>query len=80
MFIAPVFASQNRLEAAIRWIFVLGFVLSMLAFVIVSINSGLDRGDNFEIAVISITWLVLIVNGILLAILFRRRMMEKQKV
>ena len=79
LFIAPVFASRNRLEAAIRWNFGLGFVLSMLAFVIVSINLGLDRGDSFEIAVISITWLVLIVNGILLALLFRRKLKENGK-
>jgi hypothetical protein len=34
---------------------------------------GLERMDRFEIAAISVAWLVLAVNGILLGLLFRRR-------
>jgi hypothetical protein len=48
----------------------------MAALVVTSIKYGLDRQDSFEIAVISIDWLVLVVNGILLSIVFRRELKE----
>ena len=74
---APVFIKKNRLEAAVRWVFVISFVLTAIAFTLISINFGLDRQDRFEVAVISIDWLVLIINGILLGILFKRQLKEK---
>ncbi len=64
----------NLLEAWIRWIFIAGFVLSMLALGIVSAQLGLERQDRFEVIVISITWLVLIVNCIVAGKLFRKKM------
>jgi membrane protein CcdC involved in cytochrome C biogenesis len=75
-FAAFVFDPKSRLEAAIRWIFIAGFVLTMLAFGIVNADLGLERRDRFEVIVISITWLVLIVNGILAGILFKKRMRD----
>jgi hypothetical protein len=72
LFVAPVFANKTRLESSIRWIFVSAFVLTIIAFTLTTLNRGLDRQDNFEIAVISIDWLVLVVNGILLSMVFRR--------
>lgn len=74
LFIAPVFTGKSRLEAAIRWIFIIGFILSMVFLVVVSISFGLDRQDRFEVAVISVDWLVLIINGILLGLLFKKRL------
>ncbi len=78
LFAAPVFAEKTRLEAAIRWVFVVGFILAMIALALISINYGLDRQDRFEIAVISIDWLVLVINGILLRIVFRRQLSSNQ--
>lgn len=78
LFAAPVFADKTRLEAAIRWVFVIGFILAMIALALISINYGLDRQDRFEIAVISIDWLVLVINGILLSIVFRRQLGSNQ--
>jgi hypothetical protein len=40
---------------------------------VISINYGLDREDRFEIAVISIDWLLLVINGVLLSLVFRRQ-------
>ena len=80
VFAAPVFGSTTRLESAIRWMFILAFVLTVVAFTITSLNYGLDRQDHFEIAAISIDWLVLLVNGILLSILFRRGIRETRPV
>jgi len=41
---------------------------------VLSIIYGLDRMDRFEVAVISIDWLVLVINGVLLSLLFRRQL------
>ncbi|MEJ2263286.1 MAG: hypothetical protein P8X95_07565 [Anaerolineales bacterium] len=73
VFMAPVFANKSRLESAVRWIFIAGFVLVVASLILISINYGLDRQDRFEVVVISINWLVLIVNGALLGIIFRRQ-------
>ena len=80
LFLAPVFSSKTRLEAAVRWIFVVGFILAMIALAVVSINYGLERQDRFEVAVISIDWLVLVVNGILIGRVFKKQLNEKAKV
>jgi len=74
VFAAPIFAGKTRLEVSVRWIFILAFVLTIAALAITSVNYGLDRQYRFEVAVISIDWLVLVVNGILLSIFFRRRL------
>ena len=73
VFLAPVFAGRGRLEEAIRWVFMGGFVLIVVFLVAISAIYGLGRMDRFEIAAISIDWLVLLINGVLLGFLFRRR-------
>jgi hypothetical protein len=70
---APGFAGRTRLEAAVRWVFVAAFILTVVALAGYSLAYGLDRKDRFEVVAISINWLALIVNGILLSIVFRRR-------
>lgn len=72
LFVAPVFSSQNRLEAAVGWVFIGGFVLAIVSLVIFSMIYGLDRQDRFEVAIISIDWLVLIINGVLLSMVFKK--------
>jgi len=74
LFMAPVFINKSRLESAVRWVFVVSFILTVIAFTLISFNYGLDRQDRFEVAVISIDWLALIVNGILLSIVFKRQL------
>lgn len=76
IFMAPVFVRGTRLESAIRWIFVIAFILSIVSLAVIAIQYGLVREDRFEILVISIDWLVLIINGVLLSIVFRKQMME----
>ena len=46
----------------------------MVFLAVISVIYGLDRMDRFEIAVISIDWLVLVINGVLLSLLFRRQL------
>jgi hypothetical protein len=73
LFIGIALGRGSRLESAIRWIFVLGFVLVTLSLTIIWISYALERLDRFEVMAISIDWLVLIINGVLLSILFRRQ-------
>lgn len=74
LFVGLALAGGSRLQAAIRWIFIGGFVFVMVSLVAISLRFGAERLVRFEILVISIDWLVLMVNGVLLARLFRRRM------
>ena len=69
LFAAAAFAGA-RAERAIRWLFVSSFVLMVAAFV----GLAVARGDlvAFEVTVLMITWIVLILSGALLAIVFRR--------
>ena len=78
LFMAPVFANTNRLESAVRWIFAIAFILAIVSLAVISINYGLERQDRFEVAVISIDWLVLIINGVLLSIVFRKQMKKNE--
>jgi hypothetical protein len=74
LFLAPVFANRDRLASVVRWVFIAGFVLTMVFLAVISIIYGLDRMDRFEVAVISIDWLVLLINGVLLSLVFRRQL------
>ena len=80
LFMAPGFTNRNRLESAIRWIFIMAFVLAIVSLAIFSINYGLDRKDRFEVVVISLDWLVLLTNGILLSIVFKKQWQENGKI
>ncbi len=66
---APVFAGGG-IERAIRWLFIGGFVLAVAALVALWIVGG-DL-IAFEVAVLSINWIVLIASGVLLSVVFRR--------
>ncbi|HET6497071.1 MAG TPA: hypothetical protein VFH61_17115 [Thermoleophilia bacterium] len=70
--LAPVFARKTGIERALRWLLSASFAMTVLALVVVAAVKGSDRGDTFEIAVISIVWLTLIAAGILTAFVFRR--------
>ena len=73
-FMAPIFANKNRMEIALRWIFIISFIAVIASFTLISITYGLNRMDRFEVMAISINWLALIVSGILLANLFKREL------
>lgn len=74
LFAAFVFTNRTRLENAVRWVFLIGFALTMVAGAVISIQYGLERLDRFEVAIISIDWTVLLFNGVLLSILFKREL------
>ena len=76
LFLGAAFSGRSRLESAVKWTFFLAFALALLSFLAISIQYGIVRKDRFEVFVISIDWLALIINGILLSILFRRKKKE----
>jgi hypothetical protein len=71
LFLVPLFPGRG-ISRSIRYIFLAAFVFTMLAFVYYNVAFGIHREYRFEIASISISWLALIVNGVLLSIYFRR--------
>lgn len=76
LFIAPVFTNNNRIENSIRWIFIIAFIMTIIAFALVTIKYGIVRKDRFEVMVIPIDWLVLMINGILTSIVFKRALKQ----
>jgi hypothetical protein len=74
IFLSPIFSMKNRLEQAIRWILIMPFVVNVFAFVVYSIQFGLDRDYRYEVAAISINWLVTILAGVLIGVFFKREM------
>jgi hypothetical protein len=71
--LAAVFTGKKGAERALRLLLAGSFALTVLALIVVTALKGTDRGDTFEIVVISIVWLTLIAAGILTAVVFRRR-------
>lgn len=69
LFSALVFTG-GKLERAIRWLFIASFILALGLFAVLS----LLKYDvvAFEVGILTINWIILIVSGILLSILFRR--------
>ena len=69
LFVAAVFAG-GKLERALRWIFIAGFVAAVLFFTALSLlHYDLIA---FEVTIITINSIVLIVSGVLLSVVFRR--------
>lgn len=76
LFLIPLIPAEGTKASVVRWLFGAGFVVSGLAFVAMAIAFGFDRQDRFEVVVITVTWLVLIVNGVLLSLVFRSRLRD----
>lgn len=65
--IAPVFSGKQRLEKTIRRVFIISFIITLISLILISAIHGLAREYRFEVVVITIDWLVLIINGILIS-------------
>jgi hypothetical protein len=73
LFLGFSFSVKIPGERAIRWVLQAAFPLTILAFLIYTLKYGIDRSYRFEVAAISINWIVCIVGGILLTIHFRKK-------
>jgi hypothetical protein len=80
VFAASVLVSRGRLEAAVRWLFRVPLIAAAVGLAGFSIAFGLNRQDRFEVVILSVCWLTLIANGILLSVWFRRRLGAAAKV
>lgn len=72
IFLAFALTRTSRIQIALRWIGILAFLLTVLSFAVISAFYGIGREYMFEVAVISIDFILLIVFGILWGILFKR--------
>lgn len=72
LFLLPVFPGTCRLEKSLRLTFIISFCLTVIAFIAISAVHGIMREYRFEVAVISITWIELIIVSILFSRYFRR--------
>jgi hypothetical protein len=72
--LVPVFTGNTRLERAIKTIFIIGFILMIIAFILISLKYGINREYFFEVAIITIDYIILIVSGILLSRLFKQEL------
>jgi hypothetical protein len=69
LFAAAVF-TKGRLEHAIRWLFVASFVLAVVSLTGFSLlGTGLIA---FEVTILLVNWIVLIISGALLSVIFKR--------
>lgn len=72
LFISVVFARGERLEHALRWLFVISSLIAFSAFIALILVYGNGLEYRFEVVIITINWITLIVSGALLSILFQR--------
>jgi hypothetical protein len=77
---APALSKATRLERTIRWFFVGGFAVNVAALGWFSLKYGHRRAYLFEIAVISVDWLVLIAAALMTAVVFRRDVVRTRDV
>lgn len=72
LFAGLAFAHAARLDRAIRWLLIGGALSVFALYAALRLFYGLALEYRFEVAAISINWMLLIVAGILLSIWFRR--------
>lgn len=70
----PLVAGSGLRRRVVRWLFAAGFVVPVATLAVFTIIYGLDRQDRLEVVLIAVDWIVLIVNGILLALVFRSQL------
>jgi hypothetical protein len=69
----PVFSGTGKMNNAIRWVYLISFILMILSFILISLKYGIKREYRFEVAAITIDYMALFVSGILMSRLFRRQ-------
>ncbi len=72
-FLAFAFSKNNRAEKIIRIILILQFFLTIIAFVFYNLKFGIERSYMFEVATITINWLVIIIVGIKTGLVYRKK-------
>jgi len=73
-FLAFAFSKNIRCERAIRVILLSQLGLTILAFIFFTLKFGIERSYRFEVATITINWLVIIVTGIMIGLHYRKQL------
>jgi hypothetical protein len=73
-FLAFAFSKNTKIERAIRIILITQLFLTVLIFLFYSVKFGLERSYLFEVATITINWLVIIVVGIMSGFNFKKKL------
>lgn len=76
-FMAYAFDKTIKLDKSIQRLFRVASILGILSFFAMSIWMGHNKRDAFEVVVIVITWLTLIINGILISKWFKNKINAK---
>jgi hypothetical protein len=72
LFVGFAITGRSGLERAARWLFIVAAVLVVGALIGTASLLRENLADRFEISAIAITWITLIIGGILLSLIFRR--------
>jgi len=78
-FLAFAFSKSNRAERIIRLILISQLILTFIAFIFYSIKFGIERSYMFEVATITINWLVVIIVGIMIGLHYRKILKQRIK-
>jgi len=72
LFSGAALGHTNRLERSIRWTFISAALLGFVCFVGMYWQFGFNLEYRFEVAIITITWITLLVSGAMLSFFFQR--------
>ena len=72
LFVAAVFGRRERLERAIRLVFITSSVLAIGSLILLALLYGSNLEYRYEVVAILIDWIALIVSGTLLSVLFKQ--------
>jgi len=70
-FLLPVFSGSRRSGKCFRHTISIGFALMIISFIAITAFYGINREYRFEVMVISITWIELIITGIISSLFFK---------
>lgn len=68
----PVFSEKKKWNKAIQWTGIIGFILAIIAFILISLKHGIHKEYRFEVAIITIAWCELIIMSFLFAKYFKK--------
>ncbi|HLO91114.1 MAG TPA: hypothetical protein VK172_08120 [Lentimicrobium sp.] len=78
-FLAFAFSNRSRLQKILRGILISQLFLNILVFTLYVLIFGINRSYRFEVATISINWIVLITAGIMTGIHFRKKLKSRER-
>ena len=76
-FSIPVFRGKDTNIIAVIYLFAV--IAAITSFIFISLQYGLDKLDRYEVIIIAITWMVLIINGLLTGNKFKRLLTYSKK-